>query len=136
MIPTKFLIHVASLRQFFSSAVPLPASIVNVGQLSSSLITIQNEDQKKRLQLAYEQLSQLCARTTKMIPKEWPTKLPNLSTHDGLPQLIVGSVVDFSTILAVYSEYTKGLELLKKNWSFSLRILYTSLEEVNEACNS
>lgn len=89
-----------------------------------------NEQEFERFKLSYQQLRQVATRITAMIPKEFPSELPNLSTYDGKPKLLIGHEDDFMSVLASFSEYTRKLENLKKGWSASLRVLSSALERM------
>jgi len=116
---------------FQSKDIQYPISIFNVGQLSKTPVTVKNEAEFQKLKSQYDQLIQFNEKTIKMTPKNWPVALPNFSTHNGFPQLPVSDVNDFYQILGAYGEYIKRLEFIKKQWTFALRVLYTTLEETN-----
>jgi len=61
------------------------------------------------------------------IPTKWPQILPNLSTHNGKPQLIVKSSSDYILVLSNYKSFVVRMIKLKDHWTFSLRALYKLL---------
>jgi len=63
-----------------------------------------------------------------MIPIKWPQDLPNLSTHNGKPCLIIKDKNSYSLILGSYSQYLKRLDSLKNEFTLCIRSFYKFLE--------
>lgn len=122
--------HKNELENLFSPTADhtFPLTTIHVTQLSEKPVTIMSEQDFERFKLSYQQLRQVATRMSAMIPKEFPSELPNLSTYNGKPKLLLGREDDFISVLASYSEYTRKLENLKKCWSSSLRVLSSALE--------
>lgn len=119
---------------FFPSANhTFPLTTINVTQLSEKPVTIMNEQEFENFKQSFQQLRQVATRMAAMIPNEFPSELPNLSTYNGLPKLKISCEDDFISVLASFSEYTRKLENLKKCWSSSLRILSTTLERMEDS---
>jgi len=124
---TYFQEHKDTFKQFFDNHITFPATLINITQLATTTIQIKNDAELARVKSQYDQFLTLYNRVIKMTPTQWPTKLKNLSTSTGWPLLPVASVKDFYATLTSYAEYTKRLELTKKNWSLGLRVIFGAM---------
>lgn len=132
-----------------------PMKIPNILSHSENLLQVKNEAEYQKgtptysvfrsflVKNNYIHISLLYAKYKKMTAIKWPAFniLPNLSTDDLTPRLSIGmkcvrmflaqvidNANDFESILNVYAEYAKRLELLKQTWSSSLRAIVNTIE--------
>jgi len=124
--------HREELDKFFGDhlAPPtFPFTVIHVGQLREEQVEVKTEQQYKIMKRTYDQLVTLSDRIKKSLPREFPKDLPNLSTHDGAPRLMLRSEKDYILVMRSYSEYLRRLEALKKSWTGTVRALYNALEQ-------
>lgn len=127
--------HREELDRYFAlpegSMPAFPFSVVHVGQLRDDIVEVKTEGQYKIMKRTYDQLVTLSDRIRKALPREFPKDLPNLSTHDFMPRLLVRTERDYIIVVKSFAEYLRRLEALKKNWTNTVRSLYNCLEQTD-----
>lgn len=59
----------------------------------------------------------------------YPLLLPNLSTHDLFPELMVRNLDDFISLMLAYEKYLYSLNDLSKSWALTVRRLFEFFEK-------
>jgi len=106
-----------------------PLKILNVCQFQSSEIIVENESQWN---LVYDEYVKYFLPQIKLLqnslPTQWPQYLPNLSSIDGKPRLLICNAKDYKTITGCYAAFTKRMDTLKTTWIMQLRNCYKVVE--------
>lgn len=103
-----------------------PITCPSLGELNEEVI-ITNSDQYKMLRLNYEMTQGLMERMGRSLPINWPSYLPNLTTHDGHPRVLLASPMDFILVQGNYSDFIARMVSLKKDWQFCLKEIFELL---------
>lgn len=114
----------------------MPFRVVHVGQLRDDIVEVKTEQQYKVMKKTYDQLVTLSERLKRSLPREFPKELPNLSTHDFMPRLLIRNEKDYILVVKSFAEYLRRLEALKKNWTNTVRSLYNVLEQTGGLMNN
>jgi len=107
---------------------PFPLKIPYFMELNDGDVDVMNETDYLRWKNEYKKLlTNIVSKLEEAIPKKWPQTIPNLSTYNGKPLLLVRDPEDFCWIMSSYHLFISKMELLNNDWTVTLRVLYPSL---------
>jgi len=126
-----FGVHGAELEAVFGDGAQptLPVSVPLFTQLKETRVTLSKAEEMEAVRKTYRDMRSTVAETAAAMPKTWPQSVPNLSTHDTLPPLVIASPADFSTVLVAFNAYLDALLSIAERWSVALRVIFEFLED-------
>lgn len=126
-----FAEHGAVLDRVFCSPSPppLPVSVPQFTQLRPEDVTIQKAEEFIFAKESYDDMRKALKDTAAAFPKSWPVAVPNLSTADLKPSILVGHLADFRVLMVAFNAYMEGLLSLADRWSVALRAVFDVLDD-------
>eukprot|EP01129_Flabellula_baltica_P012374 TRINITY_DN5581_c0_g1_i1.p1 TRINITY_DN5581_c0_g1~~TRINITY_DN5581_c0_g1_i1.p1 ORF type:complete len:443 (-),score=86.92 TRINITY_DN5581_c0_g1_i1:7-1335(-) len=129
----KYLIkHQEDLERLYGGEMPpLPFESMMVSDLRETLMMVENEEVYLHFKKTYELSLEMFHRTEALLPQKWPQPLPNLSTYNGKPFLLISCEKDYVCILGAYYQYINTMEELTSDWKMTIRTFYQIAETLS-----
>eukprot|EP01130_Rhizamoeba_saxonica_P018973 TRINITY_DN9696_c0_g1_i1.p1 TRINITY_DN9696_c0_g1~~TRINITY_DN9696_c0_g1_i1.p1 ORF type:complete len:413 (+),score=75.26 TRINITY_DN9696_c0_g1_i1:191-1429(+) len=103
--------------------VEYPFDVLYISELREVKITCKSQTEYDLLANTYQCILGMLEKLEQVTPVKYPQSVPNLSTHDAKPYLLISCREDYISLMSSYCSFITKMDTLKKDWKFTTKSL-------------